>query len=150
MVSVAGVPYARRTDKLMPVSNIKPAYQAEYITGNFWRMTMAIEEDVRIITNATGEKKIITRKLVPKRETFPDGYMLYFPQGHSIFVAADDKDQLHRLGVLEDPSLVDMSSGEAVPEDYSLTPKEIVERKTRNRPRPPGAMTETYEENSDA
>jgi hypothetical protein len=135
----------------MPRTDIKPAFQAEYITGNFWRMIMAIEEDVRIITNATGEKKIITRKLVPKREEFPDGYMVYFPQGHSIFIAADDKEQLHRVGVLSDPRLVDMESGEDVPQDYNLSPKEIVERRTKNRPRPPGAMVETYvEENTDA
>jgi len=135
----------------MAQPNIKPEYQAEYISGNFWRMVMAIEEDVRIITNATGEKKIITRTLVPKREEFKDGYMLYFPQGHSIFIAADDKEQLHRLGVLSDPRLVDMSSGEAVPEEYNLTNKELVERKTRNRPRPPGAMIETEtQENLDA
>jgi hypothetical protein len=135
----------------MARANIKPAFQAEYIEGNFWRTIMAIEEDVRIITNATGEKKIITRRLVPKREEFGAGYMLYFPQGHSIFVAEDDKEQLHRLGVLDDPLLVDMESGEPVPMDYNLTPKEIVERKTKNRPRPPGAQVETYvEENIDA
>jgi hypothetical protein len=53
--------------------------------------------------------------------------------------------------VLSDPKLVDMESGETVPLDYNLTPKEIVERKTKNRPRPPGAMVETYvEENTDA
>ena len=135
----------------MPRMDIKPAFQAEYITGNFWRMTMAIEEDVRIITNATGEKKIITRKLVPKREEFGDGYMVYFPQGHSIFIAADDKEQLHRVGVLSDPRMVDMESGEEVPSDYALTPKEIVERRSKNRPRPPGAMIDnTVQENLDA
>jgi hypothetical protein len=132
-------------------TNIKPAFQAEYITGSFWRMVMDIEEDVRIITTGTGEKKIITRKLVPRREEFGSGYMLYFPQGHSIFVAEDDKEQLHRLGVLDDPRLVDMDSGEVLPDDYNLSPKEIVERKTRNRPRPPGATIDTtVQENLDA
>jgi hypothetical protein len=131
----------------MAATDIKPAFQAEYIKGDFWRMVMHIEEDVRNV-GALGNKQIITRRLVPKKETFGAGYMVYFPQGHSIFVAEDDKDQLHRLGVLRDPALVDMESGELVPENYNLTPKEIVERKEANRPRSP--YTGSKMEDSDA
>ena len=120
--------------------NVKPAYQVEYVEGTFHRTVMAIEEDVRTISNTGGERKIITRKLVPKREEFKDGYMLYFPQGHSLFIAGDDREQLERLGVLDAAPRVDMESGEQVPDDYHLTPKEIVQRKTQNRPRPPGAV----------
>ena len=43
--------------------------------------------------------------------------MIYFPQGHSMFVAADDEDQLRRIGVLEQPRLVDMNTGEEVPDE---------------------------------
>ena len=114
--------------------DFKPAFQAEKVTGNFTRMVMHIEEDVRKV-GPLGNKEVITRKLVPKQEVFHDGYMIYFPQGHSMFVASDDEEQLQRIGVLEQPRLVDMNSGEEVPADIALTPKEIVERKQNNRPR---------------
>jgi hypothetical protein len=93
-----------------------------------------VHEDVRKV-GALG-KEVITRTLEQKVETFEDGYMIYFPQGHSIFVAADDLDQLQRIGVFEAPKRIDMESGEEVPDNYNLTPKEIVERAGHNRPRP--------------
>jgi hypothetical protein len=114
--------------------DFKPAFQAEKVTGNFTRMVMHIEEDVRNV-GPTGNKQVITRKLVPKQEVFHDGYMVYFPQGHSMFIAADDEEQLQRVGVLEQPRLVDMNSGEEVPSSLALSPKEIVERAQHNRPR---------------
>ncbi len=118
----------------MPPMDYKPAFQAERVVGKHWRMVMHIEEDVRKV-GPLQNKEVITRKLVPKKEEFEDGYMIYFPQGHSLFVAADDEEQLRRIGVLETPKLVDMNSGEEVPNDMALTPKEIVERKQFNRPR---------------
>jgi len=118
----------------MPPMDYKPAFQAERVVGKHWRMVMHIEEDVRKV-GPLQNKEVITRKLVPKKEEFEDGYMIYFPQGHSLFVAADDEEQLRRIGVLEQPKLVDMNSGEEVPNDMALTPKEIVERKQFNRPR---------------
>ena len=114
--------------------DFKPAFQAEKVTGNFTRMVMHIEEDVRSV-GPLGNKQVITRKLVPKQEVFHEGYNIYFPQGHSMFVASDDEEQLRRIGVLEQPRLVDMNSGEEVPADIALSPKEIVERKQHNRPR---------------
>jgi hypothetical protein len=120
----------------MPTSSLdfKPAFQAERITGKFTRMVMHIEEDVRKV-GPLGEKSVITRKLVPKQEEFNDAYMVYFPQGHSLFIAGDDEEQLRRIGVLEQPRMVDMNSGEEVPMDIALSPKEIVERSQLNRPR---------------
>jgi hypothetical protein len=119
--------------------NVKPAFQAEKITGKFKRVVTHIEEDVREV-GALRDKKIIARKMVPIEEEFDTAYMIYFPQGHSILVAADDTDQLRRLGVLADPRNVDRESGEEVPEDYNLSPKEIVERRENNRPRPRGQV----------
>jgi hypothetical protein len=115
--------------------DFKPTFQAEKITGNFTRVVMHIEEDVRDV-GPLKNKQIIARKLVPHTEHFTEGYMIYFPQGHSLFVAADDEDQLRRIGVMEQPSLVDMNSGEVVPAQYNLSPKEVVLQKQRNRPRP--------------
>lgn len=122
--------------------DFKPTFQAEKVTGNFVRTVMHIEEDVREV-GPLKNKQIIARKLVPKQETFHEGYMIYFPQGHSMFVAADDEEQLRRIGVLDEPGMVDMNSGEYVPASYNLTPKEIVNSKQRNRPRPStGGLTE--------
>lgn len=118
----------------MPL-NVKPAFQVEYLEGTFYRTVMVIEEDVRTISNNGGERKIITRRLVPKKEEFKDAYMLWFPQGHSMFIAGDDREQLERIGVLDAVPRVDMESGEQVPDDFHLSPKEIVQRKTQNRPR---------------
>ena len=137
----------------MPTSNLdfKPAFQSERVTGKFTRMVMHIEEDVRNV-GPLGNKQVITRKLVPKQEEFTEGWMVYFPQGHSIFIAADDEDQLRRVGVLEVPRMVDMNSGEEVPPDVSLSPKEIVEQAQRNRPRArsTGGLTEIMEGSLDA
>jgi len=115
--------------------DFKPTFQAEKVTGTFYRTVMHIEEDIREV-GPLKNKQIIARKIVPKREEFYEGYMVYFPQGHSMFVAADDVDQLQRIGVIEGPALIDMNSGELVPPHLVLTPKEIVENRQSNRPRP--------------
>lgn len=124
----------------------KPEFQSERVTGKFRRQVTDITEDVKIVNGANGERKIITRKMAQRWEEFSDGYFVYFPQGHSIFVAADDVEQLQRIGVLQEPRMVDMETGEVIPDHYSLSPKEIVERKTRNRPRPmQGGIAEALE-----
>lgn len=119
----------------MSTVDFKPTFQAEYVNGPFTRMVMHIEEEVRDV-GPLKNKQIISRKIVPKREEFSGGYMIYFPQGHSMFVAEDDVAQLQRIGVMEEPPMVDMNSGELVPATFNMTPKEIVENKQRNRPRP--------------
>jgi hypothetical protein len=130
--------------------DIKPAFQAEKVSGKFYRMVMTIEEDVRLVGNGSVEKKVITRKLVPLRQEFDEGWMIYFPQGHSMFVAADDVDQLRRIGVLEQPALIDMNSGDVVPASLSLSPKEIVARKSNNgRHRSTGGLTEVLQGDED-
>ena len=120
--------------------DIKPAFQAEKITGHFTRTVIHIQEDVRQV-GALKDKAIITRKMVPVVEEFTEGYMIYFPQKHSVFIAADDHEQLRRVGVMEAPPLVDMASGEVVPSDYNLTPKELVQRsEVRSRGRSTGGL----------
>ena len=136
----------------MPTSTLdfKPAFQVEKLSGKFTRMVMHIEEDVRSV-GPLGNKQVITRKKVPKQEEFTSAYMVYFPQGHSLFIAGDDEEQLRRIGVLEQPRLVDMNSGEEVPADIALTPKEIVERSQNNRPRnrSVGGLSDVMEGNLD-
>jgi hypothetical protein len=127
-------------------TDVKPAFQVEKVTGNFMRTIMHIIEDVRKV-GPNQDKSIITRKLEPKQEVFHEGYMVYFPQGHSMFIAADDEDQLVRVGVKEQPKFVDMNTGEEVPDELNLSPKDIVERKQRNRPRSTGGLTDVMEGN---
>jgi hypothetical protein len=115
--------------------DFKPTFQAERVTGKFKRTVMHIVEDVREV-GPLKNKQIIARRLETIEEEFNEGYMVYFPQGHSMFIAADDTEQLLRVGVTKTPQMVDMESGEIVPNDYNLSPKEIVERKQLNRPRP--------------
>jgi hypothetical protein len=115
--------------------DIKPEFQVEKVTGNFKRTVTFLEETHTKRLVAGVERILTTRKMVPKVDEFTEAYMIYYPQGHSLFVAADDEAQLMFLGVLNDPKIVDMESGEEVPENYNLTPKEIVARKERNRPR---------------
>lgn len=124
--------------------NVKPQFQAEKVTGKFSRTVMHIGEDVRMI-GPLKDKSIITRTLTPVKEEFTEAYMIYFPQGHSMLVAADDTEQLMRIGVLDNPKMVDMETGEIVPDDFNLTPKEIVQRKERNRPRATGGLSELDE-----
>jgi len=111
----------------MAEADIKPAFQAEKLVGKFTRTVIHMSEDVRQV-GALKDKAIITRKMTPIVEEFTEGYMVYFPQKHSVFIAADDHEQLRRVGILEAPPLVDMVSGEPVPQDYNLSPKELVEQ----------------------
>lgn len=120
--------------------DIKPAYQAERVTGKFKRTVIHIQEDVREV-GALNDKKIITRKLVPVVEEFSEGWMVYFPQKHSVFIAADDETQLRIIGIMDEPPLVDMNSGEVVPKSYSATPKDLVEQSlVRGRGRSTGGL----------
>src|SRR5262252_5978731 len=146
---LALLPHAWSGDKLMAEPNIMPAMQVEKVTGEFFRDVTHIVEDVRVINGALGERKIVTRRLEKKKERFTEAYMLYFPQGHSMMVAADDHEQLVRLGVTRDPRLVDMESGEEAPVGFKMTPKDVVEASQQVRRRNTttiGGLTELLEE----
>lgn len=118
----------------MPL-DIRPEFQVEKVTGNFKFPITTLERDVKTV-GFNNEKSITVNKMTHGTRTVMEAYMLYFPQGHSMMIAADDTEQLNRLGVFREPLKVDMNSGEVVPEDYALTPKEMVSRAERNRPRP--------------
>lgn len=146
---LALLPHTWCGDELMAESKLMPAWQAERITGDFTRDITRIVEDVRIINGANGERKIITRRMVKEKEKFTDAIMLYFPQGHSMMIAADDHEQLIRLGVMRDPKLVDMESGEEAPPEFHMTPKDVVEASQQVRRRNTttiGGLTELLEE----
>ena len=130
----------------MPV-NIKPAFQAEKITGKFYRPISRIVDRTVMVGHKGSERETKMHGIVHELEEFNEAYMVYFPQGHSMMVAADDTELLQRIGVLANPRLVDMESGEEVPDGFDLTPKELVQRAERNRPRlPTGGLTDIEQE----
>lgn len=124
----------------MAVNHIRPEFQVEVLKGKFKRPITKLVQDVKQVGH-TGEKSIIVTRMVHEEVEFDTLYMLYFPQGHSMGIPGDDVEQLTRVGVFRDPKLVDMETGEEVPEDFGLTPKDIVLRKQMNRPRAPGQAT---------
>lgn len=115
--------------------NIKPEFQVEKVTGVFTRPISRIIQDVKVVGHKGDEKRIVINRMEHGTVEFTEGYMLYFPQGHSQLIPADDEDQLRRIGVFSDPRMVDMESGEEVPAGFGMSPKEIVARAEANRPR---------------
>lgn len=116
--------------------DIRPEFQVEFIEGEFEVPITTITPDVKTVGHHA-ERSVTINKMVHSTRIVKSGYMLYFPQKHSMFVAADDYDQIERLGIKQRPRRVDMNSGEVVPEDFDLSPKELVARAEVNRPRPP-------------
>jgi len=80
-----------------------------------------------------GEKARVTRDMRPQEQTYQNAYDVFFPQGHSIRIPADDEEQLRRVGVLKPVPFVDMETGEVVNVGAAMTPRQIVAAKTRNR-----------------
>jgi hypothetical protein len=74
----------------------------------------------------------ITTGLVFSEEVvvIPRAWDVYFPGGHSIRV--DDEKEMWRLGYMQRPPMVDMETGEEVPDSaLPLSPKQIVQRATK-------------------
>ncbi len=66
----------------------------------------------------------------------PRAWDVYFPGGHSVRI--DSEREMYRLGYMNPPPLVDMATGEEVPDTQNLSLKEQVLRNTRTRK---GAMS---------
>lgn len=64
------------------------------------------------------------------RVTVPQAWIVYFPGGHSVRVESER--EMIRLGYMRAPPMVDMETGEEVPDhELPLSPKQIVERNTK-------------------
>lgn len=99
----------------MHVPKIMPRFQVEQIPGPV----------------IIGRQKWVKGKgFETERIEAKDGFMVYFPAGHSIFV--ENEEQLKALNLDDEPKLVDLTTGEEVPEEY-MSPKRIVETKTARR-----------------
>lgn len=112
--------------------DIHAEFEIEKVTGDFTRTITVIEEthNSRMVNGV--ERITTTRKMKPVVEHFTEGYMVYYPQKHSIFIAADDEAQLRFLGLIEEPKLVDLESGETVPDGY-MSNKDLIQAKERVR-----------------
>jgi hypothetical protein len=71
------------------------------------------------------------KKLSYKEKKEKGGYMVYFPQGHSIHVRS--KEEMKRLGFDRAPNLVDLESGEEMPVPQQMSLKNRVAAKTKNK-----------------
>lgn len=119
-------------------STVRPLYSIERVPSH------TITEQVATL-EPTGEKKpngkpvMEYKGFVTRERVVKNGYMVYFPRGHSLFVESDE--QLARLKLDLDGGLVDMATGERV--DPNATPvdlKQVVARATQQRPRAGGGV----------
>ncbi len=127
-------------------ANYRAAFQVEHLKGKFTRPISRIVQDVKDVGHIGDNKKIVVNRIEHSVEEFNEAYMLWFPQGHSMMVSGDDHDTIRRLGLHAPPPIVDMDTGEEVPETF-LDNKAIVMRKESNRPRPlTGGLTDIEQE----
>lgn len=101
---------------------LRPQYQVEPLEGKRKKRI------VRIVAKKDEDTGKIAREFVFDEKEVPAGYMVYFPQGHSIRVS---EEELVRLGFKEDPDLVDMSTGDVLPAQKQVSLKELTKRRTK-------------------
>lgn len=65
-----------------------------------------------------------------EEEVRTGGYMVYMPGSGTHSFHVDSLEKLHQLGLDLEPQLVDLSTGEVVPEDF-LSVKSLVKGKTK-------------------
>jgi hypothetical protein len=111
------------------MAQVKRAYEVERVDKHTLVEQVAQFED-------TGEKtklgKPINRFIGFKTEkrTVEDGYMVYFPRGHSIYVENDDA--LKRLRMESEGGLIDMDTGlPHMPNAEPASLKDAVSRATQ-------------------
>lgn len=97
--------------------NVKRAFEVEELSGTHMMVTHSYDKE--------------RKELVKKEIEVPNGYMVYFPRGHSIRCS---EAEMKRLGFLNRSGLVDMDTGDLVEEINVESLKDAVSRNTR-RPR---------------
>lgn len=110
-------------------TNLKMKFEVEPVAERKIIERVAVREESE---DANGKKRAHLR-FETKERIIRDGYMVYFPAGHSIFV--ESHAMLVKLGLAGAPTVVDMNTGEEVPIQETLSPKQLVERNTRTRGR---------------
>jgi hypothetical protein len=84
--------------------NVKPAFEVHPLEG-------FVEQTYHRFDKS--ERDAGRPGLVSYKKRVPAGYMVYFPQGHSIRVGTEQ--ELKRLNLHMVPHKIDMDSGEALP-----------------------------------
>ena len=97
--------------------DIKPAFEIEALEGTE-KVTRSYFDD-GVLKNV--------------KEDVPKGWNVYLPSGQSLRIR--DKKEMHRLGLLEVPELLDMESDEPVAQP-KMSLKTAVRRKTKSRKKP--------------
>lgn len=115
--------------KRLAGGNVREAYQVEPYTGSHdiieYVRTELIGPDGEVVINDKGKKQY---KFVEQKRTVTGGWMVYFPQGHSLYI--ETADQLAQFKLNAPSGLVDMATGEAVTDEQS-TIKDHVLRSTQ-------------------
>jgi hypothetical protein len=114
---------------------IMPRYEIEEVPDavvmqRVYRYEPEKDDEGKIIRNEKGVARQVRKEEVVNIAEGKKVYNVYFPQGHSIQVVGEQS--LKDLNLDGDPKLVDMNSGEEVPEGYSSI-KALVASKTRSR-----------------
>lgn len=101
-------------------ATVRRTYQIERVPEH------TIEENVAVMEKGkyVGFQR---RKRVVK-----DGFMVYFPRGHSLFV--ENEDQLARLHLDRDGGMVDMATGMSITDAGPVDLRAVVHRATRAEP----------------
>lgn len=87
-----------------PAQDVRPAFVVQAISGDF------VSKKIRYVKEKLGDKTVNVKKEV--EVPHKDGFMVFFPRGHSIYVK--DRKRLVELGFDKDPDLVDLNSGDVV------------------------------------
>ncbi len=99
--------------------DVKPSFEVEVLEGHDMVIKTVLEDG----------------KFVEKELKIPKGWMVYFPSGHSCRIRKEA--EMVRLGFLNDPSMIDMESGEPAPKPISdPTKKPIPGPVTKPIPKP--------------
>ncbi len=113
--------------------NVKKVYEIEEYKGSHevveYHRVPVLDEDGKPIVDNNGRRKYTFEE---RPRTVKGGWMVYLPQGHSLYV--ETREQLERLHLTSESGLVDMNTGyrfEDTPESY----KSIVARNTQHTPR---------------
>jgi hypothetical protein len=119
------------------VAMIMPRYEVEKVENavvnmRVFRYIKERDDDGKLIKDENGK---VLQKRTDAIENIAEGkevYNVYFPQGHHIQVVGDDA--LKDLRLDGDPPMVDMNSGEDVPEGFNSL-KALVASKTHSKRR---------------
>lgn len=111
----------------MAQPNIKPRFQVKECTKE------EVGKLVRVIATPNKENGGFEYKEFPEKRRC---FMIFFPNGSSLRIRGEE--ELKRLGFDNDPLLVDMDTGDAMPNPSNISLEEHVSRVTKPSKELPG------------